>query len=58
VEEIQKMLNRSVRAITGCIKTMLIAPLIAEVVYLLATTILNTRQRKYTAQLAGLSEGH
>jgi hypothetical protein len=57
-EDIQKMLNRTARAITGCMKSTPIAPLIAEAGVLPAETILNDRQRKYTNRLLALPEGH
>jgi ribonuclease HI len=57
-EDIQKLLNRTARAITGCMKSTPIAPLIAEASVLPAETILNDRLRKYTNGLLALPEGH
>jgi hypothetical protein len=57
-EDIQKMLNSTAWAITGCMKSTPTAPLIAEASVLPTETILNNRQRKYTNRLLALPEGH
>lgn len=53
-EDIQKIINRLARAITGCMKTTPIAPLIAEARLTPAMALLKNRQRRYAERLVGL----
>jgi ribonuclease HI len=53
-EQIQKMINREARAITGCMKTTPIGPLIVEASITPAKVLLDNRQRRYAECLAGL----
>ena len=55
-DEIQLMVNRGARKITGMLKTTLIGPLVRETGLAPAETLLEARQLGYTTRLLGLPE--
>jgi ribonuclease HI len=57
VEELQKLVNREARAVTGCFRTTNMGALSAEAGIRPASTQLDNRQRNYSLRLAGLPEG-
>jgi hypothetical protein len=57
-EQIQEMINREARAITGCMKTTPIGPLIAKASLTSAKALLDHCQCRYAERLAGLPKDH
>jgi hypothetical protein len=57
VEELQKLVNREARAVTGCFRTTNTGALSAEAGLRPASAQLDNRQRNYSLRLAGLPEG-
>ena len=56
--ELQRLVNGQARAITGAFRTTPIGPLLREAGLEPAETALDNRQRRYTARLLTLPEGH
>jgi ribonuclease HI len=57
-QDIQKMVNRQARAITGALKTTPIGPLVKEATMTPAIPLLNNRQRRYAVRALKLPVSH
>ena len=58
MEEVQKLINRQARAVTGAFRSTPIGPLLREAGLDAAEVTLDNRQRKYAARLLALPQGH
>ena len=57
-EDIQKLINRQARSITGALKTTPIGPLVKEAALTPAVPLLEDRQRRYALRALKLPTGH